>query len=150
MTVGDSDHYTTLLKIPQNVTKLLITARSSFQGCLSPALTRVPPTRPQPQPLTPLPLYSATSHACLTPSPRAGVFPLPSLLFSFSRSALLVVYKRCPSSVHPRRSRVTHRTQIAKNLAKEFFLLGWPRSSLGFFRKMLLMYMSGQVPLLST
>ena len=39
LTVGNSDHYTTLLKIPQDLTKLLITAGSSFQGCLSPPLS---------------------------------------------------------------------------------------------------------------
>ena len=104
LAAGNSDHHTTQLQIPRNLSKLLITARSSFQGCLLPPLTRVLLARPHPQPLTPPALYSATSRACLTPSPGAGAFPLLHLLLSFSRWALLVLYKRCRSSVHPRRS----------------------------------------------
>lgn len=84
LTVGNSDHYTTLLKIPQDVTKLR-TARSSFR-VVSCQLWPECPYLPCSWPLTPLALYSATSHACLTPSPELGVSSAvsPPLIFSFS------------------------------------------------------------------
>lgn len=84
LTVGNSDHYTTLLKIPQDVTKLLITARSSFQGCLSASFDPSAPYLPSTTATHTSSSYSATSHACLTPSPGAVSSAVsPPLIFSF-------------------------------------------------------------------